>query len=312
MISSLPMRIGIMRLKTAFIIILLLIIAAPVPAAQFCPSVSNCRATAPIGRLLHDPNSAGQRVWTTPCGPNTNGHSLDPICKAIATCTNAGGFGKFLQAVTGDCRAKHFDGYFGLDGMTFGILDWTWSNLPGVLKTFQQRAPAAFASHFGSLNLPMTNGCVDPNWTCTANQNANLMCESKFNGAFSSALKTAEFRKAQMEFALAEYEQRLSRYAQLGLKTEYGNTAMAVVANNLKRTASCKPSSWKSLCRGREEKAMVDCMLQQYEQNACRGSLRGSRSRVESIKAVFAIDQGATAIHPAAAAIEHCVPSWGQ
>lgn len=301
-----------MRFTSLLTALLLANFVVPATAAQFCPSVDNCRATPPVGRLLHEPNSAGQRVWTTPCGPNTNGHSLDPICRAISACPNAGGYGKFLRAVTGDCRAKHFDGYFGLDGMTFGILDWTWSNLPGVLKTYQQRAPTSFASHFGNLNLPMVNGCVDPNWTCRANRNADLMCERNFNIAFSSALKTAEFRKAQMEFALAEYEQRLARYSNLGLKTEYGNTAMAVVANNLKRTVNCRPSTWKSVCGGREEKAMVDCMLQQYEQNACRGSIRGSRSRVKSIKAVFADAQGTAVIHPTASAVEQCVASWGQ
>jgi hypothetical protein len=301
-----------------FALCVLAILSIPLPiadfaAAQSCPSVDNCRKEPPAGKLLHEPNSAGQRVWTTPCGPNTNGHSLDPICRDIAACTNAGGFGKFLQAVTGECRAKHFDGYFGLDGMTFGILDWTWSNLPGVLKAHQLRSPSTFAAQFGGLNLPMKNGCVDANWACRANQQAALMCEPAFHSAFSSALKTAEFRKAQMDFALAEYEQRLARYTNLGLKTEYGNTAMAVLANNLKRTASCKPSAWKAACAGsKDERSMVDCMLQQYEQNKCRGSLRGSRSRVKSIKDAFATDKTSTVIHPTASAIEQCVGDWSK
>ena len=139
------------------------------------------------------------------------------------------------------------------------------------------------------------------------------MCEPTFHSAFSSALKTAEFRKAQLDYALMEYEQRLARYSDLGLKTEYGNTAMAVVANNLKRTAGCKPSAWKDACRGRaDEKSLVDCMLQQYVRNECRGSLRGSRSRVESIQAVFAADKTSTVIHPAASVIEQCVADWSK
>ena len=281
-------------------------------SAQLCPSVDNCRKEPPAGKLLHEPNSRGQRIWTTPCGPNTNESSIDPICKSIVACPDSGGFGKFLQAVTGECRAKHFDGYFGLDGMTFGILDWTWSNLPGVLKAYQMRAPSSFAAQFGKLNMPMKNGCIDANWTCRANQQAALMCEPTFRSVFSSALKTPEFRKAQMDYALGEYEQRLARYAYLGLKTEYGNTAMAVLANNLKRTASCKPSAWKAACIGAtDERKLVDCMLEQYARNECRGSLRGSRSRVSSLRAVFSQETSAV-IHPAASTVEQCVADWSK
>lgn len=197
--------------------------------------------------------------------------------------------------------------------MTFGILDWTSSNLPGVLKAYQLRSPGAFAAQFEKLNLPMKNGCLDPTWTCQANQRAALMCEPNFRSAFSSALKTAEFRKAQMDYALAEYEQRLARYSHLGLKTEYGNTAIAVLANNLKRTESCKPSAWKDACKGKvDERDLVDCMLERYVQNECRGSLRGSRSRVESIKTVFTTDRSSAIIHPAASAVEQCVADWSK
>jgi len=287
--------------------------AADFAAAQLCPSADQCRKVPPAGNLLFEPTKTGQRVWTTPCGPNKNAQTLDPICSEIASCTNAGGFGKFLDAVSGRCRAKHFDGYFGLDGMTFGILDWTSSNLPGVLKAYQLRSASAFAAHFEKLNLPMNNGCLDPKWTCQSNQRAALMCEPAFRSAFSSALKTAEFRKAQMDYALAEYEQRLARYSNLGLKTEYGNATMAVLANNLKRTPGCKPSAWKDACKAKvDERSLVDCMLQQYVENECRGSLRGSRSRVESIKAVFATDKASAVVHPAPSAVEQCVADWSK
>ena len=149
----------------------------------------------------------------------------DLICNQIAACTGAGGFGKFLQAVTGDCSAKHFEGYFGLDGMTFGILDWTWHNFPGVLKAYQERSPSSFAEKLGALNMPMKNGCVDATWTCNANKNADLMCKPSFHSAFSSALKTPEFRKAQMDYALWEYEKRLARFAGLGLTTANDETS---------------------------------------------------------------------------------------
>lgn len=282
-------------------------------AAQLCPSAEQCRKVAPAGKLLYGPNKNGHNVWTTTCGPNTNGHAPDQICQAIASCSNAGAFGKFLQAVSNDCREKHFDGYFGLDGMTFGILDWTSSNLPGVLKAYQLRSPDGFAAQFDKLKLPMKNGCLDPGWTCRSNQQETLMCEPNFRASFSSALKTAEFRQAQMDYALAEYEKRLSRYASLGLKSEYGNTAIAVVANNLKRTEACKPSAWKDACKAKaDEKSLVDCMLQQYLKNACRGTARASLSRVESIKAVFAKGGNSGIVHPTAPAIEQCVADWSK
>jgi hypothetical protein len=303
-----------MRFPLPVLAILAIHLLATGPAsAQLCPSADQCRKVPPEGNLRFQANSAGQRVWTTLCGPNTSEHSLDQVCSEIASCTGAGGFGKFLKAVTGECRAKHFDGYFGLDGMTFGILDWTSSNLPGVLKAYQIRSPSAFAAHFDKLNLPMKNGCLDPKWTCQSNQRAALMCEPTFRSAFSSALKAADFRKAQMDYALAEYEKRLARYTNLGLKTEYGNVAIAVLANNLKGTAGCKPSAWKEACRGKaDERILVDCMLQQYVQNECRGSLRGTRSRFESIKAVFATDKDSEVIHPAASAVEQCVGDWSK
>lgn len=303
-----------MRLSlTALTALLIQLLSIDLTAAQLCPSAEQCRKGPPVGNLRHEPNSAGQRVWTTPCGPNTNGHALDLICSDIASCTDAGAFGKFLKAVTGECRAKHFDGYFGLDGLTFGILDWTSSNLPGVLKAYQQRSAIQFAAHFEKLSLPLKNGCLDPKWVCQSNQRSALMCDAKFRSAFSSALETGDFRKAQMDYALAEYEKRLARYSHLGLKTEYGNTAIAVLANNLKGTASCRPSAWKDACKGRaDERNLVDCMLEQYVKNECRGSLRGSRSRSDSIKAAFASDKDSAVIHPTASAVERCVADWGK
>jgi hypothetical protein len=66
--------------------------------AQQCSSGPQvCRETAPGGALLHNPNSKGNRVWTTSCGPNSMKPGLDPICHQISSCRAAGGFGKFLQ-----------------------------------------------------------------------------------------------------------------------------------------------------------------------------------------------------------------------
>ena len=165
--------------------------------AQQCSSGPNvCLETAPGGALLHNPNSKGNLVWTTACGPNTMKPGLDPICQQISSCPAAGGFGKFLQAVTFDCKMKHFDGYFGLDGMTFGILDWTSNNLPPVLKAYHERNRDQFDEIFGKLNMPMKDGCLDAKWACDNNKKGNLMCDANFHDAFATAIKTADFQKA--------------------------------------------------------------------------------------------------------------------
>jgi hypothetical protein len=83
----------------------------------------------------------------------------DVICEDIVNCPAAGGFGRFLQAVSGNCREKTFDGYYGLDGLTFGILDWTSDNLPEVFETYKRRLPEKFDAIFGALHLPF-NGIV--------------------------------------------------------------------------------------------------------------------------------------------------------
>jgi hypothetical protein len=282
--------------------------------AQQCASGPNvCRETAPGGALLHNPNSNGDLVWTTACGPNSMRGGLDPICHQISSCPAAGGFGKFLQAVTFDCQQKHFDGYFGLDGMTFGILDWTSNNLPPVLKAYSDRNTSEFNEFFGKLALPMNDGCLNAQWACENNKKGNFMCDASIHGAFATAIKTADFQKAEVDFALAQYENRIRRFAGLGLKTEYGNTAMAVLANNLLNTPACRPATWKKACAAQpDETSTVDCMLDQYAKNSCRGGTRqSSEARVKAIKAVFAGAAPSQNIDPNAADVISCSSSWG-
>ena len=280
--------------------------------AQECRSAQLCRETAPSGALLHNPNSKGNRVWTTACGPNSTKPRLDQMCQQISSCPAAGGFGKFLQAVTFACERKQFDGYFGLDGMTFGILDWTSDNLPPILQAYQLRSKDKFDEVFGKLNLPMKDGCLDPKWVCDNNKQGKLMCDAGFHDAFELSLKIAEFQKAQVDYALKQYEKRIARFAHLELKTEYGNTAMAVVANNLLRNESCRPETWEKVCAGQpDETKLVQCMLQQYANNSCRGSLHGSKERMIAINEVFAGAQPSENIHPTAEAVISCSDSWG-
>jgi hypothetical protein len=283
--------------------------------AQQCSSGPGvCRETAPGGALLHEPNSKGKRVWTVACKkPNTMKPGLDPICRQISTCAAAGAFGKFLQAVTFDCKQKHFDGYFGLDGMTFGILDWTSNNLPPVLKAYHDRNGSEFNDTFGKLGMPIKDGCLDAKWACDNNKQGKLMCDPPFHDAFAKAIATADFQKAEVDVALADYERRIKRHASLGLKTEYGNTAMAVLANNLLDKPACRPATWKKVCAAEaDETKMVDCMLEQYAKNACRGgTVQSSEGRVKAIKAVFAGAAPSENLHPTAAEVISCSNSWG-
>jgi hypothetical protein len=75
------------------------------------------------------------------------------ICQDITKCKAAGGFGKFLETVSGGCRSKTFSGYYGLDDMTFGIVDFTSNELPPLFEIYQQRSPDKFVQIFGGLNL---------------------------------------------------------------------------------------------------------------------------------------------------------------
>jgi hypothetical protein len=303
--------------KVLFVVGLLFAGLAAAPThAQRCPSLSigECRKTAAEGGdLLHEPNANGQLIWTTKCGPNTFRAPADKVCREISQCQAAGGFGKFLSAVTGQCESKHFRGYFGLDGLTFGILDWTEDNLPMLLHAYQQRSAASFTATLGALALPIKDGCLDPKWACDNNKKGVLMCDATFRAAFEKALGTAEFQQAQAIEALAAYETRLKRFESLGLASEYGNVAMAVVANNLRGGEDCRPATWKATCAGQpDEKRLVDCMLDQYVAHECRGSRRASESRRDEIKRVFASATEAGIVHPAADAVIGCSANWGQ
>ncbi|MFM0125902.1 hypothetical protein P0D73_44985 [Paraburkholderia sp. RL18-101-BIB-B] len=249
--------------------------------AQSCPSLSmdKCRATSEAGGKLLRQLTSGKDphlVWLSPCGMSANKSDsrLDPLCQQIANCPASGAFGGFLSAVTGECRSKQFDGYFGLDGMTFGILDFTQDNFPDIVQAFRKRSQERFDQIFGKLGIPMKKGCVDAHWLCDANRQGNLTCDPKFYAVMREAVHDPIFKQAQIDIALKKYTQRLKKWASLGLKTEYGNVAMITVDNNLRDGPQCRPAAWKAACTGKSggEAALVDCMLRKYMKGACRGN----------------------------------------
>jgi hypothetical protein len=294
--------------------VLLIYLSAPLANAQQCPAPDRCREEIGHGGgLLHKPNKNGHSVWTVPCGGNGDSRRHhDVICEEIASCEQAGAFGKFLKAVTFNCQIKHFDGYFGLDGLTYGILDFTASSVPGMLKAYQARNPKRFDEIFGPLGLPIKEGCVDANWVCEQNKQAKFMCDPNIRAAFQSSVVEPDFQKAQVDVALREYERRLNRYTPLGLKTEYANTVLAVLANNLVSSPECRPETWKKICsKHQNETKIVDCMLDEYVAHACRGTAGGSKERRDAIKAVIASVKPSTVIHPTADDVVACTTKWG-
>ena len=270
-----------------------------------CPALSNssCRATPPNGKLRHG------LVWTTSCGPVTMKSTPDKFCRELAKCPSAGGFGHFLQAVTSNCTEKHFDGYFGLDGLTFGILDWTQDNLATVLQAYQRRNKDRFEQIFGTVRMPMNNGCIDATWICESNKQGYLNCDPTFRAAFTKGLQESDFKMAQVDVAFDTYSKRIARYSSLALKSEYGNVAMAVVGNNLAPRSECKPAAWKAACAGQaNETDLVNCMLDQYVMHRCRGSRDGAaeRRRVSEIKRVYSDKESTPLIRASKTDVHSC------
>lgn len=272
-----------------------------------CPA-DECRAVAPQGKLLH-----ADGIWTSPCSPNAVRGGHDLICEDIVSCPAAGGFGKFLQAVSGNCKSKTFDGYFGLDGLTFGILDWTSNNLPAVFEIYRRRFPEKFDAIFGALHLPFNGMCLDPKWVCENNRSGALNCDANFRSAFDRSLRDPDLQKGQLEFAFRQFTERIEKFQRLGLKTEYGLVSMAVVANNLRRSPECKPENWMQECKSRGSEAqIVDCMLDKYVHGACRGKRENTQRRRDVIEKVFRNHKDDLYNTPELSAIESCSTKWGQ
>lgn len=273
-----------------------------------CPGPRECRDVAPKGQLL-----LRKGTWTSPCGPNSLRGGHDLICEDIVRCPAAGGFGKFLQAVTENCREKTFDSYFGLDGLTFGILDWTSDNLPAAFEIYKRRFPQKFEDIFGGLHLPFKGVCLDPKWVCEKNRSGFLNCDKDFHSAFERSVRDRDLQKGQLEFALRQYAERIAKFQRLRLKTQYGRVSMAVVANNLRGGSQCKPETWMQQCKSRNsEAAIVDCMLEKYVEAGCRGSTENSNRRREAIERVFRDHKNDEYNPPDPSAIENCTSKWGQ
>ena len=307
-------------LRTAMILCGTILISAAAKS-QECPPADLCRDG---GNLVHAKNRAESFIYTvrcstgkgeTPPGEWSNGspRRLDRICHEISTCPAAGSFGRFLGSVTGNCMEKHFDGYFGLDGLTFGILDFTSPSLPAVVQTYEERSPGEFRQHLGSLSLPLKDGCWATSDICSRNRTGAFMCKADFHTAFKATVQSAEFQKAEAAVALKAYDERIARFAGLGLKTEYGIVAMATVENGLKGSPACHPAAWKKTCAAATDEAvLVHCMLDQYVIHQCRGgSPQAAAERRDDINRTFAGSEHRRDITPSLDQVLACSTSWG-
>jgi len=125
-------------------------------------------------------------------------------------------------------------------------------------------------------------------------------------------VRDPDLQKGQLDFALHQFLSRVKKYEPLGLQTQYGVAALAVVANNLPSTSQCKPETWMEQCRDRgSETRVVDCMLDRYVQGACRNSAAASKRRRDVIEEVFKDHKNELYKEPDLTALEQCSDKWG-
>ena len=132
--------------------------------------------------------------------------------------------------------------------------------------------------------------------------------------AFERSVRDPDLQKGQLEFALHQFAERITRFQRLGLKTQYGLVSMAVVANNLRPSSGCKPENWMQECKSRGSEAqIVNCMLDKYVQGACRGGHSdATKRRRDVIEQVFRNHKEDLYKQPELSAIEGCSTKWGQ
>jgi hypothetical protein len=268
--------------------------------ARSCPAAKLCRDHLVVQQ------KAGSKASRAACCSQKGdfkcniGGEVDPVCAKMALQPSAdaacaGPFGYFLNAVTEGCREKGFSNVFGLDGLTFGILDYTTNEIPRIFHSWytdpQTRArfmeifkPAE--PRYGRPWFDLESGCTDTDWVCHNNEDGALACEGDFRQALQTALRDPLLVASTIDDALGQYNDRIRRsQRELGLKSIYGVVSLAVMLNNLpeKKRPECRLSTWATKCKQPDEVPRVSCMIQQYAQNGCRNSKQGAMDRAKSI-----------------------------
>ncbi len=230
--------------------------------------------------LLHpNPNA-----WVAACGPQGLQPSTNSAAQTACTMltTQCGrDFGYFLRGISDNCRSKRFDGIYGLDGVTFGILDFTEDNLVGLLNDYRRENPTGYERAFGSSGVE-----VNARWFCETNRSARgLMCHEGFRNAMQQVLRDPAFIRVQTKTAYRLYRGRLSLASHFS--SPYGRVMFAIVLNNPGRCGSEFAGVFRACgaaFSGNDENQKIECFLREYEMQGCRNGVSSARSRVVAIR----------------------------
>lgn len=245
---------------------------------------------------------------------------LDPICSDIAWHCPAGrAFSQFIGAVTGNCRDKGFAKLHGLDGITFGIMDFTCDNFREVFTAMRQRDSARFGHLMAPAGAPWTTGGV-PADLADRMQRRALVCGTEGQGvlsAMNNILADATMRKAQLKVGLDWFNARIGPVS--GRKA-FTKVAIATMQNGLHARCAtrangdhgactspnlCSLTALRSGCSG-DEAAQTLCMLQKYSQVSVRESghtmgCRGGAQGAAAARCSYVLNQfgvaGSAALH---------------
>lgn len=257
-----------------------LVEGAPQGAPQRGPS-SFCREN-----LQYTPRQPPRRaVWCAACGGCRviSTGIPDNACLALIG-PQGGGFGQFLDALTGNCRGKTFGWLETLDGGTFGILHYTENEFAPLMQRLQRKDPAAYARAVaaGGGNPAISNAAI-----CESNRtDRGFVCNQGYKNMLVAALRERSFTLVQLEDAYNRYISRTQNAASHGFRSAYGQAMWATVVNNPGSCGGGFPRVLAACSRftGNDEQQKIDCFLEQYVAQGCRDGYPGNARRVQSIR----------------------------
>ena len=181
--------------------------------------------------------------------------------------------------------------YFGLDGLTFGILHFTANELPELFEMYKSNPVTAtkFDQMFPFLSTRMSGACLNPAFVCDSNRAGYFNCDATFRPAFLRSVQDPDMQKEQLRLAYNRYVGRVNSLRQYNFRSAFVVAGLAAIMNNLPNRQGCRISEWVQTCSAQRsnEPALMNCMLDIYVQNGCRNSVSGARSRRDAIVAVF-------------------------
>ncbi len=287
------------------------------PATETNPPATGASGGGPTTfcreNLVRTPRGAGKRdVWCSACGCGVmKSGRPDNACLAL-TGSCGGGYGQFLDALTGHCSGKTFGWLEGLDGGTFGILHYTENEVAGLVNRLQAKDPEAYARVMAAARgLPVTNAAI-----CASNRtDRGFVCNPGYRSMIEAALRERSFTLVQLEDSYNAYVSRRRSAERHGFRSAYGQALWATVANNPGRCNSRERGLFYNVIeacpafRGGSENDRIECFLEKYVEFGCRDGAPGARRRVESIRRQLqGVSRSEAAPLPTLAQLEACVP----